>query len=500
VKPTDQTPADPPAAEGTTLRPAPGAPAAAPPATLARPPTAVSAPPATVARTGTVAAAPPGTAETLLRPAPRAAGSAARAAVTEGATVQRRFVLTSMIGAGAMGEVWRAKDLIREQARNPHPFVALKLLNADSARHPDAFVGLEREASKAQKLAHPNVVTVYDFDFDPDLARAFMSMELLEGQPLEDLIRRTRGSGVTRAEALPIIEGVTDGLAYAHRRHVVHCDLKPGNIFVTGDGVPKILDFGIARAARGDAAATEADDDGFQGYTPAYASPQLIADEDPAPADDVYSLGVLLYELLSGRHPFGGAAADAARAKGLKPAPLKGLKAREWRAIERALAFERPARWPDAAAFRRAFQGTSALPRVLGALALVLAVAAGIFWYRGWRAEQPELPLEQLPAAVQEAFRREVGDGDRAWELVQAGQTFLVNDALEHYGSAYDLHPRDPRAVAGLRRAADFAIEKLLAAADRDTALAQLEDLQRKNAFLTSYPPLGRAIATLKAR
>jgi hypothetical protein len=487
--PDPRAPGTPP--DGTLLRPAPAGtqvrPATEPAATVTRAPTVPTAP------------APEAAGETLLRPAPRARAAEPRAGVAEGATVQRRFVLTSMIGAGAMGQVWRARDLIREQARNPNPYVALKLLNADSAQHPDAFVGLEREASKAQKLAHPNVITVYDFDFDPDLQRAFMSMELLDGRPLEDVIKRARGSGVTRAEALPIIDGVTDGLAYAHRRHVVHCDLKPGNIFVTGEGVPKILDFGIARAARGTGSSTS-DDDGFQGYTPAYASAELIANEDPDPADDVYSLGVLLYELLSGRHPFAGASADVAKAKGLVPVPLKDLKAREWRAIARALAFERKGRFADAAAFRRAFQGTSALPKVLGALALVLALAAGVFWYRGWRAEQPDLPLAELPAATQQAFAQEAGDGDRAWELVQAGQTFLINDALEHYGNAYDLHPRDARAVAGLKRAADYAIDKLLAAPDKDAAIAQLEDLERKNAFLKGYKPLVRAVETLKAR
>ncbi len=481
---------DDPPADGTTLRPAPVA------GTTLRPAPAAAPDPGTVARP----AAPAEPAGTTLRPAPPTRGAAPRAAVTDGATVKRRFVLASMIGAGAMGEVWRAKDLIREQARNPKPYVALKLLNAASAQQGDAFVGLEREASKAQKLAHPNVITVYDFDFDPELGRAFMSMELLEGHSLEDVVKRVRGTGLTRAEALPVIEGVTAGLAYAHQKRVVHCDLKPGNVFIAADGTPKILDFGIARAARSEGEGGDGADDGFQGYTPAYASPQLIADESPDPADDVYSLGVMFYELLAGRHPFGGASADAARAQGLKVAPLRGLKAREWRAIERALAFERAARWPDASAFRRAFQGQSALPKVLGALALALAVAAGIFWYRGWRAEQPDVPLEQLPAATQQAFLSEVGDGDRAWQLVEQGQTFLVNDALEHYGNAYDLHPRDPRAVKGLRRAADYAIDKLLAAPDREAAAAQLEDLARRSAFLKTYPPLVRALDKVRGR
>jgi serine/threonine protein kinase len=431
---------------------------------------------------------------TLLRPLPGAA-LAPRPAVVDGFTVQHRFVLEHVIGVGAMGQVWRAKDLRREQAQNARPYIALKLLNADVANRSDAYVGLEREASKAQALAHPNIITVYDFDYDAELQRAFISMELLDGRSLEELVRRNRGVGVTRADALPVIEGVTDGLAYAHRKGVVHCDLKPANVFLLKDGTPKILDFGIARATRADSTSVAgADSGGFQGYTLAYASGELVRDQDPVPADDVYSLGVVFYELLGGRHPFDQESAEAAEVRGLRPVPIRGLKGREWRAIERALSFERADRFADAGAFRRAFQGRSVLPRVLAAAVAVLAIAAALLWYRDWRANQPEVPFDQLTPGVQQEFLREVAEGDRAWQLVRTGQTFLVNDALDHYSAAYALHPKDPRAVAGLERSASFAIDKLEAASDREAARSQLEELQRKSAYLESYAPLRRAL------
>jgi hypothetical protein len=416
--------------------------------------------------------------------------------IAEGTVVQRRFVLEQIVGSGSMGQVWLARDLIREQARNARPHVAIKLLNADVAQHPDAFIGLEREASKAQDLAHPNIITVHNFDLDAALGRAFISMEYLEGDSLEKLIQRTGRVGLTREEALPIVEGMCEGLGYAHKKNVVHCDLKPGNVFVTSQGVPKILDFGIARAARGTA---EADQGGFQGYTPAYASPQLIRQEDPVPADDIYSLGVLLYELLTGRHPFAGVSADAAELKGLKPAPIKGLKAREWQAIDRALSFDRSRRWVDATAFRRAFLGTSLVPKVLAAAVIVLGLALCVFAYQSWREAQPDVPFEQLPQAAQQSFLNEMQEGDRAWELVAAGQTFLINDALAHYGAAFDLHPKDHRAVAGLSRATDYVIGKLEGTSDPQAAAAQLQDLQQKNTYLDSYQPLRAAIDRLKS-
>jgi serine/threonine protein kinase len=444
---------------------------------------------ATVLRTGT-----------MLR-TPRTSGDgAASLNIEAGITVKQRYVLEEIIGSGAMGQVWRSKDLVRERARNARLHVAIKLLNADCAQHPDALVGLEREASKAQELAHPNIITVYNFDVDDDLGRAFISMECLEGESLEQMIRGARGFGLERQTALPIIEGMTEGLEYAHKKRVVHCDLKPGNVFVTSEGVPKILDFGIARAARLESAVGVNDQDGFKGFTPAYASLELIREQDPQTSDDVYSLGVVVYELLSGRHPFNGLPADVAKARALEPVVIKGLKAREWQAIARALSFERADRWASAAEFRKAFKGRTVLPRVLGSTVGVLAIAVSVFGYQRWRAAQPDVPFDQLPHDQQVSFLREIQDGDRSWQLVTAGQTFLINDALAHYGTAFDIHPKDSKAVSGLERSADYVISRLEQPADPQAAATELEDLQKRSAYLETYEPLSRAIERLKSK
>src|SRR5262249_21271287 len=185
---------------------------------------------------------------------------------------------------------------------------------------------------------------------------------LVDGQPLDDLIRDRGQAGLGRAAALPIIRGMADGLAYAHSQGIVHCDLKPGNVLVTHAGVPKIVDFGISQAvqmagsgARGAAAVAPL----VPGSPPAYASRDARAGETARPADDVYALGLLAYELVGGRHPFGSAPADVARERGLKPTRLTGLRAHEWRAIARALPFERSKRFAGPGQVPKAIPGPS---------------------------------------------------------------------------------------------------------------------------------------------
>ncbi|RMD66157.1 serine/threonine protein kinase, partial [Candidatus Parcubacteria bacterium] len=165
----------------------------------------------------------------------------------EGDILKNRFVLEKLIGRGGMGAVFKARDLRKEEARDREPFVAVKVLSGDIRNYPDAFIALQREAKKAQKLAHPNIVIVYDFDRDG--GTAYMTMELLEGESLADIIRR-HPHGLPLKEALPIIRGIVEGLDYAHRQGIVHADLKPSNVYVTRSGVVKVLDFGIARVLR----------------------------------------------------------------------------------------------------------------------------------------------------------------------------------------------------------------------------------------------------------
>ncbi len=276
--------------------------------------------------------------------------------LTVGEMVKGRFVLDRELGRGGMGSVFRAVDRRRLEARHAHPYVALKLLNGDFRRHPEAFRTLEAEARKAQALSHPNIVTV--FDFDRDGPHVFLVMELLEGEPL-DAVLHAHPEGLGQA-AFPIIEGMCAGLAHAHARGVVHADLKPANIFLCADRTVKVLDFGIASAAQNsgfDAAS-------LGSYTPTYASPEILRSEPRHPRDDVYALGLIAYELYSGGHPFGRKSADKAQQDQMRPERPHGIAKHPWHMIEKALSFDRKRRPADAAAFAEGMRHAGLLSRI----------------------------------------------------------------------------------------------------------------------------------------
>jgi hypothetical protein len=417
--------------------------------------------------------------------------------VDAGTIIRRRYVLECLIGSGGMGQVWKAKDLVSEQARDPNPYVAIKLLNANFEADPDAFVSLQRETKKSQELAHPNVVTVYTFDTDDGgSGRAFMSMELLEGEILDDFID-AHSRGLTRVEALPLIVGMAKGLEYAHKKGIVHSDFKPGNVFVTDDGSPKVLDFGIARAAK--IAGVERQEDSFDagtlgGLTLAYASPEMIEQREPHPADDVYALGLVTYELLTGKPPFNLKSAVEVRNTGMVPARIRSIRRYEWQALRRALEFDRSKRWQNAGEFLRAYEGRSFALQAVAAVALLLAIAAGVFWYQAYQAAQPAVAFEALPADVQAEFRSHMHNADGAWQLVQQGNGDESLDAASEYGKAYMLHPRNPESAAGLKKAADYIVGRLKRVPDRAERLRELKTIRELSDFYAHYKPLTSAI------
>lgn len=406
-----------------------------------------------------------------------------------GTVIKRRFVLDALIGKGGMGLVFSALDRRKEEARDPNPRVALKVLNAEFQRHPQSLMALQREARKAQTLAHPNVVTVFDFDRDGDAI--YMTMELLKGRALEKLVKEARGKGTDPAIALPIIRGIAEGLAYAHRKGIVHSDLKPGNVFVLDDGTPKILDFGIARAVPNSLATQEEDifDAGMLGaYTEAYATFEMVEGVDPHPADDLYSLGIISYELLTGFHPYQRHSAPKARELGIKPPPLKGLKLREARALERCLSFDRKQRPQDAAEFLKLFRGVTGLQKTLIAATAVLAVAAGYASYEYYREAGPTIPFSQLSAQQQQDFRSAMTEGDKVWALYETDHNAMqVHDALAFYSDAYEIHPRNRDASRALAKAGD---EYLRQAEDDAQRRQRAANLLEASAFFRRYPPV----------
>jgi serine/threonine protein kinase len=184
-------------------------------------------------------------------------------------------------------------------------------------------------------------------------------MEYLVGQSLDHVLRDPKFKPKTVEEILPILKQVADALSFAHANGFVHCDLKPGNIFITQSGRVKVIDFGIARAIKSGLVGAE-DSTVFStkelaALTPAFASPQMIELLDPEPNDDIYALACIVYELLSGQHPFRRVPANHARDSGMKPKRLSGLTNSQWQALVHALAFGSKERTPSATAFMEEF-------------------------------------------------------------------------------------------------------------------------------------------------
>ncbi len=202
-----------------------------------------------------------------------------------------RYQLLEKLGSGGMADVYRARDLMLDR------YIAIKVLRKDYSAN-DAFQNNFRmEARSAANLSHPNIVTVHDFGFADNLL--FIVMEFIPGKDLKQLIReRGRFSVET---GIPLIIQACAGLGYAHRAGLVHCDVKPHNMLVSTDGRLKVTDFGIARALATMAPGEHTD---LVWGSPLYFAPEQARGESLSPASDVYSIGVVMYELLSGTPPF----------------------------------------------------------------------------------------------------------------------------------------------------------------------------------------------------
>lgn len=304
-----------------------------------------------------------------------------------GSVIKGRFVLEESIGSGGMGTVFKARDLRKVEAEDRNPHVAIKVLNEEFRRHPQSLQALQRESRKTQKLAHPNIVTVYDFDRDG--ANVFMVMELLEGEPLDRLIKRAEGVGIGVKEALQITQGVCRAMAYAHEQGIVHADFKPANAFITKKNVVKVLDFGIARAAKHNEQAsgdmTLFDPGTLGALTPAYAGCEVIEGKEADARDDVYAIACVTYELIAGRHPFNRLSAAQAHDAGVSPDPPRGLSNRQWRTLRRGLSLRREQRPMSAMQFFDGLRPLRRMPAVYAAVggAVIAAVVAAVMLASG---------------------------------------------------------------------------------------------------------------------
>lgn len=377
---TRSTPAGPPAGEATVIRPRRGGdkePAPAGDATRIRPQSGSNRTPAADLSE-----------QTQVRPSgpPPATAVPAVPRVEEHQVLKGRFTLEKVIGVGGMGVVYKALDRLKVEAHDREPYVAIKVLSEEFKAHPESFIALQRESRKTQRIAHPSVVKVYDFDRDGDIV--FMTMEYMEGRPLDDLVRQYSATGLPPDDVWNILNGLCSALIYAHEENIVHSDFKPGNIFITDAGAPKIFDFGIARAVAnvdrqgGKGRDVTVFDAGSLGaLTPAYASLEMLLGEEPDVRDDIYALGVIAYEILTGEHPFNRLPADEAMKRGLKPRKISGIKRRQWRAIEKALAFRRADRVASVREFHEEILSKAKPSYVLGAAAAVILAISLATWF-----------------------------------------------------------------------------------------------------------------------
>jgi non-specific serine/threonine protein kinase len=275
-----------------------------------------------------------------------------------GTILKGRFILESLLGRGGMSVVFKARDLMRVEARDSDPHVAIKILNDEFRNHPDSLLALQREARRSQQLAHPDIINVYDFDRDG--TSVYMVMELLEGTSLSAVIQKSP-AGIPFERAWPILKAAGNAIDYAHQKGVIHADVKPSNIFITSTGATKVIDFSLASALKlavGERREeTVFDPTSLGALTPAYASPERWAGLEATPADDIYGFALVAYELLTGSHPYGRKSAVDALKLGLQPQPIRTLSSRQWRVLMRGLALNRADRFANMREFLVGLQG-----------------------------------------------------------------------------------------------------------------------------------------------
>ncbi|MGY1782708.1 serine/threonine protein kinase [Geodermatophilus sp. SYSU D01036] len=266
-----------------------------------------------------------------------------------------RYELSQLIAAGGMGQVWRGTDVLL------HRPVAVKVLRSEYTGDPTFLARFRAEAQHAAALNHPNIAAVYDYGEteagDTGETLAYLVMELVEGQPLSALLRRE--GRLDTSTTLSVLGQTAAALSEAHRAGLVHRDVKPGNILVRADGSVKITDFGIAWSA-GSVPLTQT---GQVIGTPQYLSPEQAEGHLATPASDVYALGLVGYECLTGHPAFDGDNAVTIALKQLRsdPEPLPDTLPRDVRTlIRRALAKDPAARMPDGAAFVTAVEDARA--------------------------------------------------------------------------------------------------------------------------------------------
>ncbi|MEZ4403630.1 MAG: protein kinase [Kofleriaceae bacterium] len=268
-----------------------------------------------------------------------------------GATLAGRYELLERIGQGGMGEVFRALD------RELDEQIALKVVRAQVARVPGVLDRFRAEVKLARRVTHTNVARTYELGHSDALV--FFTMELVTG---ESLASRLATGPLVRDDAIAVTVALCDALAAAHAVGVIHRDLKPDNILLASDGRIVLTDFGVA-------VLSSARDDGSSG-TPRYMAPEQARGEAPTPRVDVYALGLVLYEMVTGHPAFTGdvgTVLDAKQRPAFRPPALDRIEPGLAAVITRAIAYQPAERWPGVDALRAALTPADGARRAVGA-------------------------------------------------------------------------------------------------------------------------------------
>jgi eukaryotic-like serine/threonine-protein kinase len=296
---------------------------------------------------------------------------------TSTTTIAGRYRLDSRLGVGGMSTVYLAFDQRLERS------VAVKLLAEHLADDPTFVSRFRREALSAARLVHPNIVQVFDFGFDERQHQHFIVMEHVHGRSCAELLRDRGRFGVE--QAVEVITQACRGLDYAHRNGVIHRDVKPGNLLVSDAEVVKLADFGIARATD-QSSITQG---GSVLGTAAYLAPEQARGEEAGPRADIYSLGVVAYQLLSGRLPYEASSLTELALKQQREAPMPlerlnpAVPPTLGEAVAMALALDKSQRPSDAANFAEALR----------------TGARGIDPYTAITQHRPRAPAAEAPTA-----------------------------------------------------------------------------------------------------
>ena len=354
-----------------------------------------------------------------------------------GTKIRDRFVIVNRLGAGGMGAVYRALDLRKQEAGDDDPFIAIKVLRGDFQRHSAAFVTLQREAKKTNVLAHPNIVTVYDFDRDGDLI--YLTMEELKGAPLNAVLSGKTDVVLGYRDKLKIIDQIAKGLSYAHAKGLVHSDLKPENVFYTNKGDIKILDFGIARAANKDKYIDSFDAGQLGALTLAYASLEMINHQSPHPSDDIYALGIIAYELFNGSHPYGRQDAKTVNENNLSAKPFKVKNPLLRNVLTKSIAVKRQDRVKDATSFLKRFHRSRNAPKRLAMAAFVTAIGLTANAIYIQTIEPEEINFSDLPIEQQEQFKQYMVEYTQASAFANQSN-YALNDMVVYLEKAFEIH------------------------------------------------------------